>query len=366
MIDFTKLVWNGLEKLSAYVPGKPIAVIAEEYKLDRVIKLASNENPYGPSPRAIASLEEYKNEISRYPIGDSLYLRRKIAAHHNVSPDNILCGAGSDEVIQLLYMAFLDRGLHAMSYSPSFSEYELLAKSLKASCVWVKGNDDFTVNFDNILNSINENTRFIMLANPNNPTGTAFSHDDFSAFLKKVPETVLVVLDEAYIEFADTDITMPDVLSLMKEHDNLMTMRTFSKAYGLASIRVGYLIAHKDLIALLNRIRPPFNVSSAAQIMAEAALSDQAYIKDVVSKNDNERKYLYSEFEKMGLSFVKSHANFILVHVGDGKSTFDKLLKRGIIARFLGDESLKEYIRVSIGTHEENEAFIKELREVLK
>lgn len=363
MADYKSLVWEGLLELSAYVPGKPVKELERELGLKNIVKLASNENPYGASKKAVNALKEYEKEITRYPIGDSFYLRQEIAAFHNVDIDNIVCGAGSDEIIQLLYMAFLTNDTHALAPSPSFSEYELLARGLKSSCRWVETNDDFTTNFENILNAVNDKTRFIMLANPNNPTGTLFSSAEFISFMDRLSSNILVVLDEAYIEFAEGDY--PDVFSLMKKYNNLMTMRTFSKAYGLASIRCGYLVADKECISLINRIRPPFNVNSAAQIMCAEAIKDQDHIKNVVSLNKQGKEYIYSEVRKLGLEYVETSANFMLIKVGDGKKVFDDMLKEGVIVRFLGGDRLKEYIRVSIGTDKENEIFINVLKKVL-
>lgn len=363
MSDYKSLVWEGLLELSAYVPGKPVKELERELGLKNIVKLASNENPYGASKKAVNALKEYEKEITRYPIGDSFYLRQEIAAFHNVDIDNIVCGAGSDEIIQLLYMAFLTNDTHALAPSPSFSEYELLARGLKSSCRWVETNDDFTTNFENILNAVNDKTRFIMLANPNNPTGTLFSSAEFISFMDRLSSNILVVLDEAYIEFAEGDY--PDVFSLMKKYNNLMTMRTFSKAYGLASIRCGYLVADKECISLINRIRPPFNVNSAAQIMCAEAIKDQDHIKNVVSLNKQGKEYIYSEVRKLGLEYVETSANFMLIKVGDGKKVFDDMLKGGVIVRFLGGDRLKEYIRVSIGTDKENEIFINVLKKVL-
>ena len=317
MADYKSLVWDGLLELSAYVPGKPVKELQRELGIDKVVKLASNENPYGASPKAVAALKEYEKEITRYPIGDSYYLRQEIAAFHNISIDNIVCGAGSDEIIQLLYMAFLSSDTHVIAPSPSFSEYELLARGLKSSCKWVETNSDFSVNFDNILNAVNDKTRFIMLANPNNPTGTLFGSKEFIDFMDRLSSNVLVVLDEAYIEFAEGED--PDVFALMKKYNNLMTMRTFSKAYGLASIRCGYLVADKECISLINRIRPPFNVNSAAQLMCAEAIKDQDFIKKVVSLNSAGRQYLYKELESLGLEYVKTETNFMLIKVGTAK-----------------------------------------------
>lgn len=363
MTDYKSLVWDGLLDLSAYVPGKPVKTLERELGIKNIIKLASNENPYGASKKALEALKEYEKEVTRYPIGDSFFLRQEIAAFHKVDIDNIVCGAGSDEIIQLLYMAFLSSDTHALAPSPSFSEYELLARGLKSSCKWVETNEDFSINFDNILKAVNDKTRFIMLANPNNPTGTLFTSKEFISFMDKLSEQVLVVLDEAYIEFAEGDY--PDVFSLMKKYNNLMTMRTFSKAYGLASIRCGYLVADKECISLINRIRPPFNVNSAAQIMCAEAIKDQDHIKNVVALNKKGKEYIYSEVKKLGLSYVETNTNFMLIKVGDGKKVFDDMLKEGVIVRFLGGERLKEYIRVSIGTEQENEIFIKVLKKVL-
>lgn len=363
MADYKSLVWEGLLELSAYVPGKPVKELERELGLKNIVKLASNENSYGASKKAVNALKEYEKEITRYPIGDSFYLRQEIAAFHNVDIDNIVCGAGSDEIIQLLYMAFLTNDTHALAPSPSFSEYELIARGLKSSCRWVETNDDFTTNFENILNAVNDKTRFIMLANPNNPTGTLFSSAEFISFMDRLSSNILVVLDEAYIEFAEGDY--PDVFSLMKKYNNLMTMRTFSKAYGLASIRCGYLVADKECISLINRIRPPFNVNSAAQIMCAEAIKDQDHIKNVVSLNKQGKEYIYSEVRKLGLEYVETSANFMLIKVGDGKKVFDDMLKEGVIVRFLGGDRLKEYIRVSIGTDKENEIFINVLKKVL-
>ena len=363
MADYKSLVWDGLLELSAYVPGKPVKELQRELGIEKVVKLASNENPYGASPKALAALKEYEKEITRYPIGDSYYLRQAIAKFHNVDIDNIVCGAGSDEIIQLLYMAFLSSDTHALAPSPSFSEYELLARGLKSSCRWVETNSDFSINFDNILNAVNDKTRFIMLANPNNPTGTLFGEKVFTDFMDRLSPDVLVVLDEAYIEFAEGEY--PDVFALMKKYNNLMTMRTFSKAYGLASIRCGYLVADKECISLINRIRPPFNVNSAAQIICAEAIKDQEHIKKVVALNKAGKEYIYKEVTAMGLEYVKTDTNFMLIKVNDGKKVFDDLLKEGVIARFLGGSRLKEYIRVSIGTDEENKIFISALKKVL-
>lgn len=364
MIDFKKLVTDELLKLAPYKPGKPLKEVQRESGISEVVKLASNENPIGPSKKAIKALEDFLPEVSRYPLGDSYYLRKAISEKYNVSMDEILCGAGSDEIIQLLYIAFLQKGKNAVSPRPSFSEYYILAKSIGADCKWVESNSDLTVNFENVLNTIDENTRFVFFANPNNPTGLAFGEKELVDFLDKVPSDVIVAMDEAYIEFAERS-DMPDSIKLMKKYKNLIIMRTFSKAYGLASLRCGFLIADKECIDVIQRVRPPFNVSMPAQVMAEAALKDDDHINMVVAENNKGKKYIYSELDKMGIEYVETEANFMLVKTYNGQKVFEDLLKEGVIVRFLGDKELVDYVRVSVGTMKENEIFIKALKKVL-
>ena len=364
MIDYKKLAGEELLRLAPYKPGKPMTEVQRESGVENVIKLASNENPIGPSPKAIKALEDFLPEVSRYPLGDSYYLRKAISEKYGIDMDQILCGAGSDEIIQLLYIAFLQKGTHAISPAPSFSEYYILAKSLGADCKWVATNEDFSVNFDNILNAIDENTRFVFLANPNNPTGLAFGEKELTDFLDKLPSNIIVAMDEAYIEFAER-ADMPDSIKLMKKYKNLLVMRTFSKAYGLASVRCGFLVADKECIDVVQRVRPPFNVSMPAQVMAAAALGDDEHIKKVVSENAAGRDYIYAELTKMGIEYVPTEANFMLVKTGNGQKVFEDMLLKGVIVRFLGGEELKYYIRVSVGTMEEKKIFIEKLAEVL-
>lgn len=362
MIDFKKLAGDKIAALTPYLPGKPMKEVQRELGIKNVVKLASNENPYGCSPKAVEALKEFLPEVTRYPLGDSFYLRKAISEKYNVPMESILCGAGSDEIIQLLYIAFLHDGATALAPFPSFSEYELLARSMRSNCKWVDTGKDFTINFDALLNAVDNSTRFVFLANPNNPTGTAFSEKELIAFMDKLRGDIMVVMDEAYIEFADrTDL--PDSIKLMEKYKNLITIRTFSKAYGLASMRCGFIIAHPECIDVIQRVRPPFNVPMSAQVMAEAAIKDNDFLKDVIKKNAEEKKYLYSELEKIGLPYVPTQANFMLIKTGNGKATFENLLAKGVIVRFLGGEQLKSYIRVSIGTHEENKIFIQKLTE---
>ena len=364
MIDYKKLAGAELLSLDPYKPGKPMKEVQRESGVEKVIKLASNENPIGPSPKALTALKEFLPEVARYPLGDCYYLRKAISEKYKVDMDEILCGAGSDEIIQLLYVAFLPKGANAVAPFPSFSEYYIFAKSLRADCKWVAVRDDFTIDFDAILKAVDENTRFVFLANPNNPTGLAFGEKELTDFLDRLRPDVMVVMDEAYLEFAERK-DMPDSIKLMKKYKNLLVMRTFSKAYGLASMRCGFLLADKECIDVMQRVRPPFNVCMAAQVMAEAALGDDEHINKVVSLNAEGRKYIYSELQKLGVKYIPTEANFMLINVGDGKKVFDDLLKEGVIARFLGGKQLEKYIRVSVGTQEENKIFIEKLTKVL-
>ena len=364
MINYRELLGEDRASVAPYQPGKPIKEVQRELGIENVIKLASNENPLGCSDKAIEALKDFLPDISRYPIGDSYYLRKKIAEFHNVSMDNILIGAGSDEIIQILYIAFLKECDEVLSPAPSFGEYYLIAKAMKSDCRWVECNDDLSFNFDNILSSITDKSRFIFLANPNNPTGLDFGEKEFIDFMDKVPSTVIVALDEAYKEYQEESRQI-DTIGLMKKYKNLISLKTFSKAYGLASIRCGYIIAHVECIAMLNQVRQPFNVNMASQVMAEAALSDEGFLNKVIKSNLVGKEFIYKSCENLGLKYIDTEANFLLIDVGDGKKVFEDLLKLGVIVRFLGHPKLNKYIRVSIGTDDENKIFIDKLKTVL-
>ncbi len=364
MINYRELLGEERALVAPYQPGKPIKEVQRELCIDNVIKLASNENPLGCSDKAILALKEFLPDISRYPIGDSYYLRKKLAEFHNVGMNNILIGAGSDEIIQILYIAFLKESEEVLSPAPSFGEYYLIAKAMKSDCRWIECNDDLSFNFDNILSSITEKSRFIFLANPNNPTGLDFGEQDFIDFMDKVPSTIIVALDEAYKEYQEESRQI-DTNRLMRKYKNLISLRTFSKAYGLASMRCGYIIAHEECIAMLNQIRQPFNVNMASQVMAEASLSDGVFLNKVIESNLKGKNFIYRSCEDLRLKYINTEANFIMIEVGDGKKVFDELLKLGVIVRFLGHPKLNSYIRVSIGTDKENSLFIDKLKIVL-
>jgi histidinol-phosphate aminotransferase len=364
MIDYAKLAGKEISGLSPYVPGKPVKELERQLGIEKAVKLASNENPLGPSPKVIEAVTNFLPEASRYPYGDVYYLRSQLAEKLAIPADMLIFGTGSNEIIELSMRTFLAPDDHVMSPAPSFSVYGIIAQAMRSSCKWIPVKSDFSFDFDKLVENITDKTRIIFLGNPNNPTGTYFNQAELDKFMKQVPEETIVVMDEAYCEYVDAP-DFPDTLKMLKDYPNMMIMRTFSKAYGLAALRVGYGIAHPTAIDMMNRVRQPFNTNMAAQIAAEAALADTDHLAKVVKENYNGKMYLYKEFEKLGLEYIPTQANFILVKTGNGEQVFNELLKKGVIVRFLGP-SLKDYIRVSIGTAEENATFIEQLKLVLK
>lgn len=363
MIDYKKLAGEKINSLIPYQPGKPIKELERELGIKEAIKLASNENPLGVSEKVIKAVTEALHEMNRYPLGDAFYLRQELSRFLNVEPNRIIFGTGSNEIIELAIRTFVKPGEHVMSYAPSFSVYGIIAQANGNSCKWIPTKERFQVDFDKLKGAIENTTRIVFLANPNNPTGVYFNNDQLIDFLEFVPKETIVMLDEAYIEYVDAP-DFPDSIKLIDKYPNVMTMRTFSKAYGLAGFRIGYAVGNTEGIEMLNRVRQPFNVNMVAQIAAIAALEDKDFVRRSIKINREGKAYLYKVFKELGLDYIETQANFILVNVGDGKKVFDDLLKEGVIVRFLGP-ALKEYIRVSIGTHEENQIFVSKLKKIL-
>jgi len=363
MTDYKKLAGASINSLTAYKPGKPVAELKRELGLDKIIKMASNENPYGPSPHVKDAVKSGLDDIFRYPLGDAFDIRMKVAAKYDVSPDELTFGTGSNELIELMMRTFIHGGETVMSPAPSFSVYGLTATAMGTKCDWVPVNSDFKTDMDELLSKITPQTRIVFLANPNNPLGNYITATELTYFMDKVPSDVIVAMDEAYIEFADA-ADIPDTLAMRRKYGNMILLRTFSKAYGLAGLRIGYAIAPRDATDMMNRVRQPFNTNSLAQIGAYAAIDDVEWLKRVVALNAECRRQLYAGFERLGLPYVKSQANFILVNVKDGKGVFERLLRQGVIVRYMGD-ALKPYVRVSVGTKEENEIFLAALAKVL-
>jgi histidinol-phosphate aminotransferase len=351
-----------LRELVAYEPGKPVEDLARELGIPsgEIIKLASNENPLGPSPKARQAMIETIERAHFYPDGGGYYLREAIAEQVGLAMANVILGNGSNEIIEFLGHAYLQPGDEVVVAKHSFVVYRLMAQLFGAKVVDVP-DPDFIADLDGMLAAITPKTKEVFIANPNNPTGTMVFQDDIDRFMERVPEHVMVVFDEAYYEFLDE---APDVIKYVKAGRNVVVLRTFSKIQGLANLRIGYGLAAPEIIEVLQKARQPFNANGIAQAGALAGLRDTAHMDATRRVTHEGRGFLQSEFLDMGLEFVPSHANFVLVRVGDGKKVFDALLRRGIIVRAMGSYGLPEWIRVSVGTMPQNEVFIAALREL--
>jgi histidinol-phosphate aminotransferase len=363
------LVRKNILNLKPYIPGKPIEEVEREIGIKNIIKLASNENCLGPSPKAIKAIKSFSKKINLYPDGNCYLLKKVLAKKLKVKNENLVIGCGSDEIIHLIVLAFLNKGDEVITCTPSFIIYETNTILMDGKLKLVKLKDfKFDLKgFDlkGIKNSITDKTKLIFIANPNNPTGTIVKKEEVKEFLKDIPRDVIVIFDEAYYEYVE-DKDFPNILSFIKRNMNVILLRTFSKIYGLAGLRIGYGIGKKEIIENLNRVREPFNVNSVAQFAALAALSDNEHIKESKRLNSQGKKFLYNEFKKLNLFFVPTQANFIFLNVGiDSRILFEKMLKKGIIIRTGDIFGLPNFIRVTIGKMEENERFIKVLKEIL-
>lgn len=353
-----------IAKLQPYAPGKPIEDVKREFGLADVIKLASNENPLGPSPRAIAAIASLASGVEMYPDGGAALLRAAVAQHENVPPECLVFGNGSDELLHLLALTFLQPGQETVQGDPSFAMYELYAAQCNAKVVKVPL-ADYTHDLERMADAITPRTRIVFIANPNNPTGTLVTATQVNKFLERVPNDVLVVMDQAYDEYVD-HADKPDLRPLVASARNIMILHTFSKAYGLAGLRVGYGIARPEIVEMLNRVRSPFNVNLIAQAAAAAALGDQDHITRTVALNAEGRAYLQAAFARMGLDFVPSQGNFVLVDTRrDSRAVFDALQRGGVIVRAGAGLGLPSHIRVTVGTRDQNQRFLDAFAEVL-
>jgi len=347
-----ELIPDYIQGLPAYVPGKPIEEVEQDLKI-HAVKLASNENPLGPSPKAMEAARRALGEANWYPDGGSKRLREVLAARNNVRFEEVFVGLGSSEIIDLASRTLLRPGLEGITSEGSFALFSIAIRASGGHLIQTPMRD-YTFDLDAIAAAVTPQTRVIYIANPNNPTGTAFGHDEFAAFLKKIPGDVLVVLDEAYHEYAArTDL--PRSRELFREYNNILTLRTFSKVYGLAGLRIGYGIGHPTLVAEMNKLRTPFNVTSVGQAAALAALDDNDHVRRSVESNRAERHRLFDELRKLGFSPVPSETNFLFVPIGpNARSLCDELLHEGVIVRPMGWMGFPEAIRISVGSPAEN------------
>ena len=365
MTSIWKLANPQLRDIMVYEAGKPIEETARELGIDpgAIIKLASNENPLGPSPKAIQAMHAALENAHLYPDGNGFYLCKAIAAKLGLAPENIILGNGSNEALEFLGHAFLDamRRDEVIASQHAFVVYKLVATSFGARMIEVPS-PDYQQDLEAMLEAITPRTRLIFIPNPNNPTGTLISQRAIDSFMSRIPENVMVVFDEAYFEFLNDP---PDTLRFVREDRNVVVLRTFSKIHGLAGLRIGYAVARPDVINLLHRTRQPFNVNSVAQAGALAALEDDVHLRETKRVIDEGRAYLQEEFAEMKLPFVPGVANFLMVNVSDGCAVFQKLLRRKIIVRPLKGYGLSEWVRISVGTMEENRKCVAALREIL-
>ncbi len=352
-----------LRDLAVYEPGKPIEETAREVGLppEKIVKLASNENPLGPSARVCEAMRRALESANFYPDGGGYYLREALAARLQFAPECIILGNGSNEIIEFIGHAFLAPKSEMVTSENAFVAYRLAASLFGARTIAVP-DKDYRFDLDGILDAISDRTRVIFIANPNNPTGTMVTQEAIEDFMTRVPSDVVIVFDEAYFEYLDNP---PDVLKFVRQDRDLIVLRTFSKIHALANLRVGYGIARPELIRVLHKARAPFNTSGLAQAAAVAALSDQVHQSETKRLAGEGRDYFAREFAVLGLRFVPSVANFVLVHVGDGRTIFEAMLRKGVIVRALGGYNLPEWVRISIGTMEQNRQCIAALRDVL-
>jgi histidinol-phosphate aminotransferase len=367
LMDLCELSPSYVRSIAPYQPGKPISELAREMGLEErsIVKLASNENPRGIGPRTRAAIEASIGDIARYPDGNGFELKQALARRYHVDMGAIVLGNGSNDVLELMALAFLGPGRAAVFSQHCFAVYPLATQARGARSIVVPAKS-FGHDLEAMAKAIDDETYVAWIANPNNPTGTFARHDEIEAFLKRVPERVLVVLDEAYNEYLPAELR-GDSVKLLKRHPNLVITRTFSKAYGLAGLRVGYALAHASVADVMNRVRQPFNVNSIALTAARAALDDMEFVARSYAENLQGLRHLEEGSRALGLDYIPSHGNFLTIKVGKAGDIYKRLLRRGVIVRPVGGGyGLPEHLRVTIGTAEENERFLGALAASLK
>ena len=356
---------SNLRNLPVYQPGRPIEEVARELGLpaEGIIKVASNENPFGPSPLALAAMQKALAGVNLYPDGNAFYLKQKLAARLGVEPANLILGNGSNEIIEFAGHALLAPGAHVVVSQYCFAVYPIVTALFGANLITVPA-QNYGHDLPAMLRAITPRTRIMFVANPNNPTGTLAPREEVIKFVNEVPDDVLMVMDEAYIDFLEDPL---DLVSLVRlgTRPNLILMRTFSKIYGLAGLRIGYGIGNPEFVAALEKIRQPFNINLLAQVAALAALDDVEHVRKTRANNFAGLEFFKRTFRDWKLEYVLSSANFILVRVGDGQRVFEAMQKQGVIVRPMGGYQLPEWIRISIGTPQENERCLQALKNAL-
>jgi histidinol-phosphate aminotransferase len=362
LMDLCELSPSYVRSIAPYQPGKPISELAREMGLDErsIVKLASNENPRGIGPRTRAAIEAAIGDIARYPDGNGFELKQALARRYGVDMSSIVLGNGSNDVLELVALAFLGPGRAAVLSQHAFAVYPLATQARGARSIVVPAKN-YGHDLEAMAKAIDDETYVTWVANPNNPTGTFARHEEVEAFLKRMPERVLVVLDEAYNEYLTPELR-GDTVKLVKRHPNLVVTRTFSKAYGLAGLRVGYALAHASVADVMNRVRQPFNVNSVALAAAVAALDDMEFVARSYAENLQGMRQLEDGAKRLGLDYIPSYGNFLTLRVGKAAEIYKRLLRRGVIVRPVGGGyGLPEHLRVTIGTAQENERFLNAL-----
>ncbi len=358
--DFFQLATPAVQALQPYQPGKPIEELKREYGIKNIVKLASNENPLGLSERAKVFIQAHLQDLTRYPDGNGFALKKSLAQKYQVETEMITLGNGSNELLELIARTFVTTENSIIYSQYSFPVYALITQALGAKHLQVPAKN-WGHDLIAMQQAINSDTRLIFIANPNNPTGTWIDKLELQTFLKQVPESVIVVVDEAYFEYASVENpAYPDSLQWLKDFPNLVVMRTFSKAYGLAGLRVGYAISQPNIAHLLNRVRQPFNVNSLALVAANCMLADNDYLKRSIAINQVGMQQLTTAFKRLNLAFIPSLGNFVAVNVGNAMEVYEKLLRCGVITRPIAN--MPNYLRVSIGLEAENDMFLEALQ----
>ena len=360
-----ELVCKSVLKIKPYIPGKPIEETKRQLGIKEVIKLASNENPLGASPKAIAAMKNCLMKVNRYPDALGFYLKQGLAKNLQLASGNFVLGNGSDELIDIIIKTFVEPDENIVTADTTFLEYEIIGlinnRRVKKAALRC-----FKYDLNAILKLVDKKTKLVFIANPNNPTGTYLTKKEIADFLKALPEHVLVVLDEAYDTFIDVD-DYPDSLEYIRKKNKVIVLKTFSKGYGLAGLRLGYAITQPELVNYLERVRQPFNVNILAQAAGLAALNDRKFLKQTRKTILSGKRFIYAQLSQMGLGYVVSVANFVLIDVGDDSvKVFKAMLKRGVIVRDMQQYGLNNFIRLTIGTQKENIKAMLVLHKVLK